>query len=946
VDLIIGMDALSRLGIAIMVIRRECKSKLQTLPNSVDDVDSLPPENVPHEKQAVIEEAITDELQVNKAIPESGFCTHPGARVHLRLKDKTPINRKQYRIPEVHKPAVEKQIKEWLETNRIKPAAISNRWNFPITTVVKENGEIRICLDLRLLNQQLDNVSFPIPRIEDIIMSIAQHRLISQLDLRQAFLQILLADDSQDILTFTFEVDGRPQQFSFTAAIFGLVFMSSQFQEIMQMILRDIPRVHCYIDIVLVASDSVEQHIEDLRRVLQALNGSGLRLNTKKCVFGCISSVLLGHKVSFQSVQADPAKVRDILEWPAPKSPKELESFLGLVGYLRDCLPHASSVTAPLDEIKNKPECKQLLTGEKFARDFYTVKLAMANAITRKPLNPDLPYILATDASLVGLGAALFQGHTLDGANVVALASQRLHRYERNYQVYKRELLAIVFALKKFRHLLLGRHFTLCTDHKALHYLHTSKELHATLLNWMYFISEFDFTVVHIPGVVNVLADTLSRREPEDSTQEEVQLTRIATLRAIRSNSVDLVTLAKDLHNQGHFGKPTLRYQLLMQHHRKDADLEEVVKRVVEECEVCHRFKRSIPRHHPLSSTIADGPWELLQIDLATSLPTSVHGNNYLMIIVDTFSRFVVLHALPDKSAQSTAQALLKTIASYGLPSMIQTDAGREFFNAVWAETFRALHITHREPTAYTSRQQGAVERNVRIVIDAVRAELNGDNTSWDIVLPAVQFFVNNRFCAPIATTPFAVMFNRPAVPTEEKDERSWEERSDELKHVLNPALRDRLMIVHQRQNKTFAKRHLMLEKPLEIGTEVTLLVSNPENKMDPLYEGLYTVGQRDNIGHYILYDADQKLYPGTVDISRIKVVRRPLAPANATSKTFTVEKILKHRGPPTAREYLVKWAKVRHPTWEPHANFVDIAILDRYHRALIKQRRANNKKR
>ncbi len=373
------------------------------------------------------------------------------------------------------------------------------------------------------------------------------------------------------------------------------------------------------------------------------------------------------------------------------------------------------------------------------------------------------------------------------------------------------------------------------------------------------------------------------------------------------------------------------------------AELEEVIKRVVEECEICQRFKRSNQLFHTLSTTIADGPWELLQIDLATSLPTSTSGNNYLLIVVDTFSRFVVLHALPDKSATSTAQALLKTIASYGLPESIQTDEGKEFHNALWRDIFAALHMQHREPSAYTSRQQGAAERNVQIVVDAVRMELDGANTSWDVVLPSVQYSVNNRFCAPIATTPFTVLFGRPAAPTETKDDRSWSERSHELKEVLYPALKQRLQIVHQRQNETFGKRHLTQEKSLALGTEVVLLDPTRENKMAPPYVGNYTIGQKDNLGRYFLFDSDGNLHPGAVDISRLKLVRRPLVPADVTHRSYTIERILDLRGPPNAREYKVKWAHDRTPTWEPHSNFVDIKMLDDFEHEWSARRRNNN---
>ena len=224
---------------------------------------------------------------------------------------------------------------------------------------------------------------------------------------------------------------------------------------------------------------------------------------------------VLEFRVSANAISIDPSKMQAVLDWPAPETRKDLERFIGLVSYLRANIPRASELLDPLDGAKCSPDCEKIIKEPSFLLQLQRVKQAIASAIARKPIVPNRRFIVATDASGTGIGVALFQGDDLDGANVVALYSRRFRPHEVGYTTHKKEFLAVIAALRKFRQYLWGRHFLLCTDHQALQAIQASNSSHPTIISWLDDLLQFSFDIVHIPASANFLADSLSRYPTE-----------------------------------------------------------------------------------------------------------------------------------------------------------------------------------------------------------------------------------------------------------------------------------------------------------------------------------------------------------------------------------------------------------------------------------------------
>ena len=196
-------------------------------------------------------------------------------------------------------------------------------------------------------------------------------------------------------------------------------------------------------------------------------------------------------------------------------------------------------------------------------------------------------------------------------------------------------------------------------------------------------------------------------------------------------------------HLMGHFGPVAIVKSLIQQGHFW-MDMKNEAKKICHECIACQRFNIGKTGYHPLKTIAAKLPMDHLAIDLK-EYPTSTNGNKQCLVIVDICTRFVWLHALPDKGAATVAQALWKTISCFGLPKIVQSDNGKEFVNKVLQGLFKISKVDHRLITAYHARANGAAERMVQTSSQVVYKVLEGRTIDWDLHIPAVQLFINMK---------------------------------------------------------------------------------------------------------------------------------------------------------------------------------------------------------
>ena len=263
-----------------------------------------------------------------------------------------------------------------------------------------------------------------------------------------------------------------------------------------------------YIDDVIIFSETFEDHVQHLSLVFERLAEAGLNLKPKKCFLFQREVKYLGHLVSQDGIKTDPDKVKAVSDWPVPQDVTEVKRFLGLCSYYCRFVKDFATVAKPLTRLteKNIP----FVWGDDESAAFETLKSLLTSSPVMTYPNPTSTFILDTDASNVGIGAVLSQ--IVDGEErVVAYGSRILTKAERQYCITRRELLAVVFFTKYFRHYLTGRRFLLRTDHASLRWLKSFKEPQGQLARWLEVLDTFDFDLQHRPGVKHANADALSR---------------------------------------------------------------------------------------------------------------------------------------------------------------------------------------------------------------------------------------------------------------------------------------------------------------------------------------------------------------------------------------------------------------------------------------------------
>uniref|UniRef100_A0A8C2IR24 Reverse transcriptase RNase H-like domain-containing protein n=1 Tax=Cyprinus carpio TaxID=7962 RepID=A0A8C2IR24_CYPCA len=261
------------------------------------------------------------------------------------------------------------------------------------------------------------------------------------------------------------------------------------------------------------SSPTVSQRLGDTpsrRRVLTELRRAGLTTNPRKCHLALAEAKYLGYQVGRVLIRPQEKKVAAILSAPRPTSKTQVWAFLGLAGYYRCFIPNFSSLASPLTDLTRKGQPEKVSWTSETEAAFHRIKAALTTEPVFRAPNFNRPFLLQTDASDTGLGAVLSQGHNGE-EHPVMFISRKLTPAEQQYAMVESEALAVKWAVLELRYYLVGRHFTLLTDHAPLQWMARAKETNARVTWWFLALQDFNFTVQHRAGTANANADGLSR---------------------------------------------------------------------------------------------------------------------------------------------------------------------------------------------------------------------------------------------------------------------------------------------------------------------------------------------------------------------------------------------------------------------------------------------------
>ena len=242
------------------------------------------------------------------------------------LENVKPIYIPAYCIPQKRREAVNEAVDDMLNQGIIRPS--SSPFNFPLLCVLKGDGSWRVVVDFRKLNESTIPDRYPVPAMEDLIMSIGRNRYFTTLDLLNGFLQVPLEESFMHMTAFSTDRG----HFEYTRMPFGLMSSPITFSRLINTVFEGLMGLDllAYMDDLIIASNSLEEHFEKLRRVLQRLRDSNLKIKLSKCNFLKKEIKYLGHAICKDGVQVNPNKIMAVKDFPTPTSKKAIMQFLGL----------------------------------------------------------------------------------------------------------------------------------------------------------------------------------------------------------------------------------------------------------------------------------------------------------------------------------------------------------------------------------------------------------------------------------------------------------------------------------------------------------------------------------------------------------------------------------------------------------------------------------------
>ena len=741
--------------------------------------------------------AYTDTMSENKYdIGHSSAIAHK-----IRLKDPTgqPCYTPQFRIPLAHQKLIIDYCNK-LTTLGILQTSTSP-FNSPIFAVPKKdlpNGQqdplnLRVVQDFRKINELSLHDTYNVKDARSLIddIGLAGSSIFTKIDLTSGFWQQELHEDSRPFTAFT--VPGHNAKYEFTRVSMGLKGASASFAKLVNHAMAGLDNVLCYIDDILIHTDSYEKHLEVLKQVLIRLRQFGLKANPAKSTFLTTDTEYLGYHISKEGVRPSKDKTKAIKDAPIPTNLKQIRSFLGLCNYFRHLIPNFATITEPITQLTRKST--NWKSGQPLPQPAIEAINRLKHKLCTEPIvkmpNATGKYILTTDAATGdqsnkgGLGAVLSQIQN-GKEQTIAYASRTLKKHEQNYSPFLLEAAAAVFGLETFHIFLLAKHFTLRMDHKPLTTLSTQHK--KTLSRLQLAMLTYDFHLEYLPGKDNIIADYLSRSatlsalsvEPFDKLNIETEQRKDPTYSALINflNHGSLPTdkglahfvaktaedcfienniLWRKLHRKNRrtttvlMTPKAIQHELLSHAHNGwvlgHAGAEKMVTRLtakywwpgitnhaaqwVSQCQRCQELEGRLPHQAPLLTLpIPHAFGDRVHIDLFGPLKTTLNKKKFVMVITDALTRYTHLTAIPDKSASTVADAIFNHwIIYHACPKLIITDKGKEFCNDIVNQLCDKFSIKRGTTTPYHPQTNAAAEIFNKTMKKYLAANLENTNT-------------------------------------------------------------------------------------------------------------------------------------------------------------------------------------------------------------------------
>ena len=731
-----------------------------------------------------------------------------GHQVVLHIdKSVQPVAAKARQIPfHLIEPAI-KALKK-MEENDVIEYVVNEPTDWVSEPVLVPNPKpgdpdaVRVTIDGRAMNKAIKRIRHNLPTIEQLAAKVNGAKFISKLDLTGSFHQLEIAKESRYITTFRSPLG----LMRYKRLVMGICCASEIFQHTLESVISGLNGVVNMIDDLFVYGSTIEEHDQNLHALLSKLESVGLTLSKEKCQFRRTELEFFGMKFSAEGIALTDARIKALRDAKKPETQSELRSFLGLASYCSRSIPNFYCTAASLykmtrqrvksDGEKYKTKNGRLVWTEKEIKDFEEVKKAVLD-IPLAFFDRTWNTVLEVDASPVGAASVLYQvnPHNREEKHVIAYWSQGFSDIEKKYSQVEKEALALTLACEKHRIYLVGSTFTLITDNRAvmLIYGNSSSSPPARIRRFNLRLMDYDFTVVHKPGLDNA-ADYLSRHPVEPVAVErqtwlaEQFVHYVASTNAPRAISLDEIAHETEHDQQlralklaitdGNFEreglKPFKRFRDELSYHadgyvlrgcrviipeilRQDVvkiaheghlgvekmkriirdrvwfpGIDEAVEKFAKRCEACARTALSSKPTPIQLTTVAERPWERIAIDFHGPLA----NGHELMVLVDEHSKFPVVAEVDSTAMEHVKPKLEEIFSLMGYPSNVRSDNGPPFKSREFAEYVKTCGFVHKRITPLHPQANGQVENFNKGIKKAIQSSFVS-GTAWKDELQA-----------------------------------------------------------------------------------------------------------------------------------------------------------------------------------------------------------------
>ena len=757
-------------------------------------------------------EAVKELISRYNSVCDGAMGKVKGLTAKLRLKpDAQPVYLKARPVPFSIKQAVEQEIEQMVRDGVLVKVNHSS-WATPVVPVMKLNNKVRLCGDYKItVNPRLIVDEHPLPTVEELFANVAGGDKFTKIDLSQAYLQLEVDSDQQEVLTLSTHMG----LYKPTRLMYGVSSAPAIWQRLMEEILSGIPGVTVFIDDIRITGPNDKVHLERLAEVLKRLSEYGMRVNLDKCQFFEEKIEYCGYIIDRRGIHKVQKKIDAVQNMPVPQNKDQVRSFVGLVNYYGRFFPQLSTTIFPLNQLlRNDVPFKW----SKVCNEaFQNVKKEMQSDRFLVHYNPELPLVLATDASPYGVGAVLSHIFPDGSERPIQYASQTLNETQRRYKQVDREAYAIVFGIRKFYQYLYGRKFVLYTDNEPVKQIFSEAKGLPTMSalrmqHYATFLQSFNYTIKFRPTKQHYNADAFSRLplnvKTPDNVVEESDLLEVSIIETLpltveelsKATAIDssVKILLQGLKNgkmvdgkerfgvdQNEFSlqqgcimrgirvyvPPELRSKVLAELHsahfgttrlkslargyvwweRIDKDIEELVRN----CASCQST-----RPNPVKVTThcwepPKQPFERVHVDFAGPFM-----GTYFIVFVDAYSKWPVVKILRDITTATTINACREFFTTYGIPCVLVSDHGVQFTSGEFQKFLRLNGVFHKMGAPYHPSTNGQAERFIQTFKNKMKA-LRCDKVGMHKELCNILLNYRKTIHPTTGKSPSMMLFNR-----------------------------------------------------------------------------------------------------------------------------------------------------------------------------------------